>query len=158
MPHTSDLELLSRLNDLSRLPSTKLKLLDRSMSVRDIQRGRIIFRESNRLSPDTYILLRGTAELRYVGERRSRTVAILSPGVMFRLPLLSAEVGHNFEWSALSDCRVANLPATLFASIVLGASSADYLQVMERSHRRMGKLLCRYAGFVGFDLQRRVAT
>jgi CRP-like cAMP-binding protein len=158
MPHASDLELLVRLNDFSRLPSTKLKLLDRSMSVRDIERGRIIFRESNRHAPDTYILLRGTAELRYVSERRSRTVAILSPGVMFRPPMLSPEVGHDFEWSALSDCLVANLPAPLFASILLGVSSADYLQAMERSNRKMGKLLCRYPGFVGFDLQRRVAT
>ena len=51
---------------------------------------------------------------------RPRVVAILSPGVLFRMPLMAKGIDHNFQWTALNDCRVSQLTTHNFIGISLG--------------------------------------
>jgi hypothetical protein len=116
----SDLQLLSRMKGLSWLSQVQLKSLDDLMSARSVKHKGLIFEERGALNLDTHILLTGTAELTHLSDHHSRVVAILSPDVMFRVPLMPRGIDHNFQWTALNDCRVAELPTTRFINITLG--------------------------------------
>ena len=154
----SDLKLLGRLKGLAWLSSGQLKNLDDSMTIRNVKHKDVIFEERGARSQDTYILLSGTAELCRVDGARSRVVAILSPGVIFRLPMMAPGVDHKFRWTALSDCRVAQLTTNSFINISLGIRAADFLKVADSDNQRWGYLMGRYPSFVGLGLQGRVAV
>jgi len=155
---SSDLKLLGRLKGLAWLSSGQLKNLDDSMTIRNVKHKDVIFEERGARSQDTYILLSGTAELCRVDGARSRVVAILSPGVIFRLPMMATGVDHKFRWTALSDCRVAQLTTNSFINISLGIRAADFLKVADSDSQRWGYLMGRYPSFVGLGLQGRVAV
>jgi CRP/FNR family cyclic AMP-dependent transcriptional regulator len=155
---SSDLKLLGRLKGLAWLSSGQLKNLDDSMTIRNVKHKDVIFEERGARSQDTYILLSGTAELCHVDGTRSRVVAILSPGVMFRLPMMAPGVDHNFRWTALSDCRVAQLTTNSFINISLGIRAADFFKMADSDNQRWGYLMGRYPTFVGLGLQGRVAV
>jgi CRP-like cAMP-binding protein len=157
-PKFTDLQLLGRLKGLSWLSSAQLKRLDDSMSARNVKHEGIIFEERGALSLDTHILLSGTAELSYLQGRRSRVVAILSPNVMFRVPLMPRGIDHNFQWTALSDCRVAELSTEHFINITLGILPADFARVADNGNGRLGYMLGRYPSFLGLGLLERVAV
>jgi hypothetical protein len=108
----SDVQMLRRLKDLSWLSPSQFQRLDDSMTARDVKRKGVIFQERGMLNLSTHILLAGTAELWHSHILRSRVIAILSPGIMFRMPLMARAIDHNFKWIALSDCRVAE-PSSL---------------------------------------------
>jgi hypothetical protein len=105
----SDLELLSRLRDLSSLSNSQLKNVHDAMSTTNVSARVIAFEERQERNLDTQILLSGSLELSYVSGQRSRIIAILSPGVIFRMPSLTAEIGYGFRWTALEDGRIARL-------------------------------------------------
>jgi CRP/FNR family cyclic AMP-dependent transcriptional regulator len=155
---SSDLQLLGRLKGLAWLSSGQLKNLDDSMTIRNVKHKDIIFEERGVRSQDTYILLSGTAELCHVDSTRSRVIAVLSPGLIFRMPLMAPGVDHTFRWTALSDCRVAQLTTSSFISISLGIRAADFLKVADLENQRWGYLTGRYPSFVGLGLQGRVAV
>jgi CRP/FNR family cyclic AMP-dependent transcriptional regulator len=155
---SSDLQLLGRLKGLAWLSSGQLKNLDDSMTIRNVKHKDIIFEERGVRSQDTYILLSGTAELCHVDSTRSRVIAVLSPGLIFRMPLMAPGVDHTFRWTALSDCRVAQLTTSSFISISLGIRAADFLKVADLENQRWGYLMGRYPSFVGLGLQGRVAV
>src|SRR5258708_987833 len=96
----SDLQLLGHLKGLAWLSSAQLKNLDDSMTSRNVKHKGVIFEERGAVSLDTHILLTGTAELSHVNGSRPRVVAILSPGVIFRMPLMARGIAHNFRWPA----------------------------------------------------------
>jgi CRP-like cAMP-binding protein len=154
----SDFQLLGRLQGLSWLSATQLKSLDDAMSVRIVKHKGIIFAERGALSLNTHILLTGTAEVSHLYGPRSRVLAILSPGVIFRMPLMARGIDHNFQWTALSDCRVAELSTESFVSISLGILPADYLRVADTANPRLGYLMGRYPSFLGLGLLERVAV
>ena len=154
----SDIQMLRRLKDLSWLSSSQLKRLVDSMTARDIKRKEVILHEKGLLNPSTHILLAGTAELCHSYGTRSRVIAILSPGVLFRMPLMARAIDHNFKWVALNDCRVAELSTDKYIKITLGILRATYLRVANAESARWGGLIGRYPGFLGFDLQARVAV
>jgi CRP/FNR family transcriptional regulator, cyclic AMP receptor protein len=154
----SDLQLLGRLKELAWLSSGQLKNLDNSMTIRNVKHKDVIFEERGARSQDTNILLSGTAELCRIDGARSRVVAILSPGVMFRMPMMAPGVEHTFRWIALSDCRVAQLTTNSFISISLGVRPADFLKVADWENQRWGYLMGRYPSFLGLGLQGRVAV
>jgi len=154
----SDLQLLGRLKGLAWLSAPQLKKLDDSMTSRNVQHKGLIFEERGVLSLDTHILLTGTAELSHVNGSRPRVVAILSPGVIFRMPLMARGIDHNFQWTALNDCRVSQLTTNNFISISLGIPPADFMRVADSINPRWGSLIGRYPGFLGLNLQRRVAV
>ncbi len=89
-PRFSDLQLLGRLKGLAWLTAVQLKGLDDSMTARNVKHKGLIFEERGSLSLSTHILLTGTAELSHLYGPRWRVVAILSPGVIFKMPLTSA--------------------------------------------------------------------
>src|SRR3984957_646455 len=155
---SSDLQLLGRLKGLAWLSSGQLKNLDDSMTIRNVKHKDVIFEERGARSQDTYILLSGTAELCHVDSTRSRVIAVLSPGLIFRMPLMAPGVDHTFRWTALSDCRVAQLTTSSFISISLGIRAADFLKVADLENQRWGYLMGRYPSFVGLGLQGRVAV
>ncbi len=155
---SSDLQLLGRLKGLAWLSSGQLKNLDDSMTIRNVKHKDVIFEERGVRSQDTYILLSGTAELCHVDSTRSRVIAVLSPGLIFRMPLMVPGVDHTFRWTALSDCRVAQLPTSSFISISLGIRAADFLKVADLENQRWGYLMGRYPSFVGLGLRGRVAV
>ena len=97
----SDLELLGRLKGLSWLSAAQLKELDDAMQVRSVKRNRVIFQELGKPSTEVHILLSGAAQLSHLNGDGPRIVAMMMPGVIFRLPQMPPEVGHNFEWVAL---------------------------------------------------------
>jgi CRP/FNR family transcriptional regulator, cyclic AMP receptor protein len=154
----SDVQILRRLKDLSWLSHLQLKRLDDSMTARNVKRKGVIFQERGLLNLNTHILLSGTAELCHSYGPRSRVIAILSPGIIFRMPLMARAVDHNFKWTALNDCRVAELSTDRYIKITLGILGATYLRVANAEGARWGSLLGRYPGFLGFDLQARVAV
>ena len=154
----SDLQLLGRLKGLAWLSGAQLKKLDDSMTSRNVQHKGLIFEERGVLSLDTHILLTGTAELSHVNGSRPRVVAILSPGVIFRMPLMARGLDHNFQWTALNDCRVSQLTTTNFINISLGIRPADFQKVADGANPRWGGLIGRYPGFLGLGLQSRVAV
>jgi CRP-like cAMP-binding protein len=123
-----------------------------------VKPGGIIFEESGQLSPNTYLLLSGSVELRHLKTHGPQVVAILSPGVVFRMPLMNAEVGHIFQWVALDECRVGKLTTERFISITLGIRAADYARVAGVWDNRLSGLLARYPTFVGLRLRCRVAA
>ncbi|MFZ2059906.1 MAG: Crp/Fnr family transcriptional regulator [Candidatus Binatus sp.] len=154
----SDLQLLGRLKGLAWLSSAQLKNLVDSMTTRNVKHKDVIFEERGARSEDTYIMLSGTAELRRVDGTRSRVVAIMSPGVLFRMPMMAPGVEHTFRWIALSDCRVAQLTTNSFISIGLGVRPADFLKLADWENERRGYLMGRYPSFLGLRLQGRVAV
>ena len=109
----SDLELLKRLKDLSWLSAAQLKELNEAMLVRNVKRDGVIYQELGARSAEKHILLSGTAQLNRLNGDGPRVVAMIMPGLIFRLPQMPPEVGHNFEWVALSDSRVGRLPIEL---------------------------------------------
>jgi CRP-like cAMP-binding protein len=154
----SDLQLLGRLKGLSWLSSVQLKGLDDSMMARDVKHKDIIFEERGVLSLSTHILLTGTAELSHLYGTRARVLEILPPGVIFRMPLMPRGIDHNFQWTALSDCRVAELSTESFINISLGILPADYARVADTGNGRLGYLMGRYPSFLGLGLLERVAV
>lgn len=154
----SDLELLRRLKGLSWLSAAQLNELGDSMAVRNIKRNGVIFQELGKLSTEVHILLSGAAQLRHLNGDGPRVVAMMMPGVIFRLPQMPPEVGHNFEWMALSDCRVGRLPIERYVAITLGVDYRAYARVSEHAETRIGRILARYPSFIGFALLQRVAV
>jgi CRP/FNR family cyclic AMP-dependent transcriptional regulator len=154
----SDLQLLGRLKGLAWLSSGQLKSLVHSMTIRTVKHKEIIFEERGARSQDTYILLSGIAELSHFEGIRSRVVAVLSPGVIFKLPMMAPGVEHTFRWTALSDCRVAQLTTNSFISISLGIRAADFSKVADSDNQRWGYLVGRYPSFVRLSLRGRVAV
>ena len=154
----SDLELLRRLKGLSWLSDAQLKKLHDSMSVRSVKRNAVIFQELGKPSTEAHILLSGAAQFNHLNGDGQRAVAMMMPGVIFRLPLMPAEVGHNFEWVALGDCRVGRLPIERYVAITLGVEYSAYMRVCEPAENRIGRLLARYPSFIGFALLQRVAV
>jgi CRP/FNR family transcriptional regulator, cyclic AMP receptor protein len=154
----SDLQLLGRLKGLAWLSSGQLKSLDASMTFRNVKHKDIIFEERGARSQDTYILLSGTAELCHLDGTRSRVVAIMSPGVLFRMPMMALGVDHTFQWTALNDCRVAQLTTNSFINISLGIRAADFLKMADSDHQRWAYLMGRYPSFVRLGLSGRVAV
>jgi CRP/FNR family cyclic AMP-dependent transcriptional regulator len=159
-PKFSDLQLLGRLKALSWLSSGQLKNLDKAMTGRNVRHKGVIFEERGALSLNTHILLTGTAELNHMKGKgtRPRIVAILAPGVMFRMPLMARGIEHNFQWTALNDCRVAELPTESFISISLGVPQAAYLKVVNTENPQWGYMVGRYPSFLGLGLVERVAV
>jgi CRP-like cAMP-binding protein len=155
---SSDLQLLGRLKGLAWLSSGQLKDLDESMTIRNVKHKDVIFEERGVRSQDTYILLSGTAELCHLDGTRSRVIAVLSPGLIFRMPLMAPGLDHTFRWTALSDCRVAQLTTSSFINISLGIRAADFLKVADFENQRWGYLMGRYPSFVGLGLHGRVAV
>ncbi|MGH7914507.1 MAG: Crp/Fnr family transcriptional regulator [Candidatus Binataceae bacterium] len=153
----SDLERLRRLKSLSWLSPAQLKELDGSMSVRSVKRNRVIFQELGKPSSEAHILLSGAAQLNHLNGDSPRAVAMMMPGVLFRLAQMPEEVGHNFEWMALNDCRVGRLPIERYVTITLGIDYKAYARVSEPAESRIGRILARYPSFIGFALLRRVA-
>jgi CRP-like cAMP-binding protein len=154
----SDLELLGRLKGLSWLSVAKLKELDHSMAARSVKRNGVIFQELGKPSTEAHILLSGAAQLSHLNGEGPRVVAMMMPGVIFRLPLMPVEVGHNFEWVALNDCRVGRLPIERYVSITLGVDYDAYARISEPAESRIGRILARYPSFIGFALLQRVAV
>ena len=154
----SDLELLGRLKGLSWLSAAQLKELDDSILVRNVKRNGVIFQELGKPSAEVHILLSGAAQLSHLNGDGPRVVAMMMPGVIFRLPQMPAEVGHNFEWMALSDCRVGRLPIERYVAITLGVDYDAYARVAEPAQGRIGRILARYPSFIGFALLQRVAV
>src|SRR6266481_5857950 len=122
----SDLQLLGHLKGLAWLSTVQLKNLDDSMTSRDVKHKCVIFEERGAVSLDTHILLTGVAELSHINGSRPRVVAILSPGVLFRMPLMARGISHNFQWTALNDCRVSELSTDAFIRIGLDVLPADF--------------------------------
>jgi CRP-like cAMP-binding protein len=143
---------------LAWLSSGQLKDLDDSMTIRNVKHKDVIFEERGVRSQDTYILLSGTAELCHLDGTRSRVIAVLSPGLIFRMPLMAPGLDHTFRWNALSDCRVAQLTTSSFINISLGIRAADFLKVADFENQRWGYLMGRYPSFVGLGLHGRVAV
>jgi CRP-like cAMP-binding protein len=154
----SNLELLGRLKSLSWLSAAQLKALDECMSTRSVKRNGVIFQELGKPSTEAHILLSGAAQLTHLNGSAPRVVAMMMPGVIFRLPLMPVEVGHNFEWMALSDCRVGRLPIERYVAITLGIEYGAYARVAEPAEVCIGRMLVRYPSFIGFGLQQRVAV
>jgi len=154
----SDLQLLGRLKGLSWLSSVQLKGLDDSMTAKNVKHKGIIFEERGELSLSTHILLTGIAEVSHLYGLRARVVAILSPGVIFRMPLMPRGIDHHFQWTALSDCRVAEVSTESFIKISLGILPADYARVADTGNGRLGYLMGRYPSFLGLGLLERVAV
>jgi len=154
----SDLELLGRLKGLSWLSAAQLKELDHSMADRSVKRNGVIFQELGKPSTEAHILLSGAAQLIHLNGEGPRVVAMMMPGVIFRLPLMPVEVGHNFEWVALNDCRVGRLPIERYVSITLGVDYDAYARISEPAENRLGRILARYPSFIGFALLQRVAV
>jgi CRP/FNR family cyclic AMP-dependent transcriptional regulator len=157
-PNPTDLQLLGRLTGLSWLSVAQMTSLDRAISSSDVERREMIFEEKGKLSPDTHILLSGVAQLSRIDDQRGRVIAILSPGVMFRVPLMPSQAGHHFRWTALAACGVASLTTERFAEITLGISVANFARVADGGDGRMASLLLRYPSFLGFSLLQRVAS
>jgi CRP/FNR family cyclic AMP-dependent transcriptional regulator len=153
----TDLQLLGGLKGLSWLSAMQLKELDDSMTSRHVKHKALIFEEDGIRSPDTHILLTGAAELCYRDGTRSRVVAILSPGVIFRVPQMARGINHTFRWIALNDCRVSQLTTNSFIRISLGVLPADFMKVADIENPRWGSLMGRYPSFVGLSLPARVA-
>jgi CRP-like cAMP-binding protein len=152
----SNPELVARTRSLSWLSPAQLKRLTEAMTVIEVPRRGVILREAGRPSSDVHILLLGTAQMSHRDGRAARTIAILSPGVIFKPPPLPAEVGYDFEWTALTHCRVARLPFDRFINITLGIGAAEFARVIESRNARLGGLLARYPGFLHYNLAQRV--
>ena len=154
----SDLELLQRLKDLSWLSAAQAKELTLAMAVRSVKRNGVIFQELGKPSADAHILLSGAAQLSHLNGNGPRVVAMMMPGIVFRLPQMPSEVGHNFEWVALEDCRVGRLPLQRYIGITLGVDYETYARIADPAATRLGRILARYPSFVGFALLQRVAV
>ena len=158
----SDLQLLGRLKGLAWLSSEQMNELDASMTSRNVKHKDVIFEERGVLNLSTHLLLKGTAELSHMNGSRPQVVAILSPGVLFRLPLMARGIEHTFQWTALNDCRVSELSTETFIRIGMGIVSANFpvnfQRIVDMENPRRGYLMGRYPGFLGLDLRGRVAV
>lgn len=152
----SDLQLMRRLRCLAWLSAAQLQGLHDSMSARSVESGEAICRERGKPSADTHILLLGTAQLNYISAARSRAVAILPPGVVFKFPLMPNEVASKFELVALAKCRVAAVPTDQFIRIALGIAPADYTRMRATLENHLGDVFARYTHFVGLSMEQRV--
>jgi CRP-like cAMP-binding protein len=154
----SDIELMGRLHDLSYLSAQQILDIHEHSSSGLFGKNDVIFREEDDRCPDTYILLLGTAELCYMGTNSSRTVAIVPPGVILKLPLMPAAVGHRFQLKALNECRVTSLPTTDFMRITVGADPNSYAKFFGLENGRLGQVIARYPGFVGLNVLSRTVV
>lgn len=158
----SDLQLLGRLKGLAWLSAEQLKNLDGSMTSRNVKHKGVIFEEHGALARDTHILLTGTAELCHMNGSRTQVVAILSPGVLFRMPLMARGFDHNFQWTALNDCRVSELLTDTFIQIGMGSVAAkfpaNFRRLADIENERRGYMMGRYPSFLGLTLLQRVAV
>src|SRR5260370_17012259 len=128
------------------------------MGARRVKRNGVIFQDLGKPSTEAHILLSGAAQLIHLNGEGPRVVAMMMPGVIFRLPLMPVEAGHNFEWVALNDCRVGRLPIERYVSITLGVDYDAYARISEPAENRLGRILARYPSFIGFALLQRVAV
>ncbi len=126
------------------------------MTVKTVGPKTLIFREIGKPSADTHILLLGTAQVSHVSGNRSRALAIVSPGVIFKFPSMPGGIYQNFEVVALTPCRMATLPSEIFTRITLATPAADYEKMRSVWEDRVGSVLARYASFVDLTLSQRV--
>jgi CRP-like cAMP-binding protein len=105
----ADSELLGRIHEFDWLSSAQFNRLLASMSVTDVEKTSVIFREPE-VASSIYILLSGAAQLIDLNPAGERvTVAIVSRGLLFDAPSLPLCVAHRFQWEAFRQCRVARL-------------------------------------------------
>src|SRR5260370_25008064 len=78
------------------------------------------------------------------------------------MPLMGRGIDHNFEWTAMNDCRVSELSTDSFVRIGLGVLPANFpanfKKLTDAENPRRGFLMGRYPGFLGLSLLGRVAV
>jgi CRP/FNR family cyclic AMP-dependent transcriptional regulator len=155
---TPDIDLLARLKSLSWLSASQLRRLSSAISARDIARDQVIFIEDGHPLSDIYILLSGAARLsstaRFTGQR---SVAMIAPGIILKLPAMPVHIGNHFRCQALRKSRIARVSHDAFIEIVLGPKATQFSQLAQSLYGGTGNLLARYPGFLGFDLRARIA-
>ena len=151
----TDLELAGRLKNLAWLPSPTLAKLVASMSVRDVKRNDVLFTDVGAPSSDVFILLSGAARIRHAAT--NRVVAIVGPGMMFRIPTLPPQMRHRFRYEAFSDCRIGWLPLAAFIEIAGEGQAANVVRMVNEMTGALGQLLARYPTFHGLDRRTRLA-
>lgn len=154
----SDIELMGRLKDLNYLSAEQIADIHERMSTRIFGKNEIIFREKNERCTQSHLLLLGTAELSYVSAHTSRTLAIISPGLILKPPLMPPAIGHHFELKACNECRVGSLPTSDFMSISVGAAPDLYAKFSHAQSERLGRLIARYPSFVGLNILSRTVV
>jgi CRP-like cAMP-binding protein len=154
----NDIDLLARLQSLSWLSTSQRRRLSAAMAARDIARDQVIFIENGQSLPDVYILLSGAARLSRMGGALTRTsIAMIAPGVIFKLPFIPDHIGSHFRCEALRPSRIGRIRQETFIEIVLGAQAGQFSDVARSLFGGVGNLLTRYPSFLGFALRERVA-
>ncbi|MGH7934719.1 MAG: Crp/Fnr family transcriptional regulator [Candidatus Binataceae bacterium] len=156
---SDDLELLSRLDGLSSLAAPQLRRLCAAMACSDVSRNNVIFGDNGKTGQDVYFLLSGIARLTNTSVRRARTVvALMPPGLIFKVPQLPTLIGHNFQCEALSDCRIGKLSAANFSRIAFGIDPSAVTSILATMMGRLSGMFVRYPTFLGLALRDRVAV
>jgi CRP/FNR family transcriptional regulator, cyclic AMP receptor protein len=159
MPRRSTLELVRSLKSLGWLSGPQLERLTNALSVRIVDRHEIILDENSAPADETQILLSGMARLTCLNARKERVlVALLSPGIIPRFPLLSSRVQSDFRYEAFTDCKVGGLKSELLTEIVLGVRFSEFTKLARAMAGPFPGMLARYSSFVGLDLEQRIAA
>lgn len=153
-----DADLVNRLSELRSLSPVQLVALGKSMSLCEYERHQTIHEDSLTTVNDVHLLLSGIAQLvSYNALGKSTVIAMISPGLMFKAPMLPRELRHRFVWTAFSRAKVGTLPLERFVSIICAGSPGELANIMSMVFGTAGQLFGRYPGFSRIDLRRRLA-
>ena len=150
-------KLLRRIHDFDWLSGVQLNRLSASMSVDDVEKRHVIFKERG-VASDIHILLSGAAQLIDLNSAGERTiVAIVSRGILFDAPALPSAVAHRFQWEAFRACRVACLSLNTLLGSLAADQSEQVVGLFEKKFTGSSRMFGRYPAFVGLGLSRRLA-
>jgi CRP/FNR family transcriptional regulator, cyclic AMP receptor protein len=152
----SDLERLSRLEALSWLSPSELKLLLGKLVLANYKRHAVILADAS-LAQDAHILLAGTARITCRNSRNERvTVAMLAPGPIPEYPALPLS-RSGFQCEAYNDCRVGTVNWAVLDGITANSSESIFKQFHQNDLKQWYRLLVRSSSFLNLDLHERIA-
>ena len=147
--------LLDRLRRLSWLSHEQMSKIAQASRVFEIKRGAAIYREDE-ISDSLYLLLSGMATLWMPEAQPKVLVGLFGPGDIIGISALMASGARRFRCDALSECKIAALPAGAFRSIVLD-DPITFEKGLQATFGRWETMLHRYAKFMSLSARGRLA-
>ena len=147
--------LLDRLRRLSWLSQEQIREIADASRMLEIKRGAHIYAQ-NENAEHVYVILSGMAGLSMTDGGRRALVGVVGPGDIVGISALIASRLRPFRCEALSECKVAALPAATFRALMI-SEPGTFEKAMQATFGRWEQLLRRYAQFMLLGARGRIA-
>jgi CRP-like cAMP-binding protein len=153
----TDIEKLGRLKIFSWLSAAEIKILGRSLKMRNFLRNEVVFLESAAAPSEAHVLVTGIARITCLNGRNERvTIALIAPGPLPAFPALSAN-RYDFRCEAYNNCRVGVMEWNGFESITANGRESAFKKFHQNDLKYWYRLFLRSSGLLNLDLHDRVA-